>query len=275
MKRPLLISLTLLAGVGAIASRAEAQEAGYAASVFEPSERGSDWFANESNDYRGKLRLALGAVGDYGYRTVIGDHNPDRSIRSSLLRNQVLVHAGFSLIMADRLRLAVSVPVMLHAFGHPATRNGVDYAPPVHQQGVGDIRTSLDLRIAGEYGDPISLAVGASLFIPVGQRDQFTGDDVTRFAPHLDIAGDADMFAYAFRGGFEYRKLRIKYIDTELGNTITFGGAVGLRGRPVPVVVGGHLAHAVGIDLLQQVAVGIVPGARLIAEGIHRHPRAP
>src|SRR5207302_9612962 len=126
-------------------------------------------------------RLALGVVGDYGYRGVIGDHNPDGSIRASLLRNQVLVHAGFSLIIADGLRLGLSVPVMLYAFGHPATRNGIDYLPPAHQQSVGDIRTSLDLRIAGQYGDPFSLAVGGSLFIPLGQRDQFTGADVTRF----------------------------------------------------------------------------------------------
>src|SRR4051812_1449160 len=108
MKRSLLLSLALCAGIGAAAPHAAAQEPGYAASVFEPSERGSDWFANESNDYRGKLRLALGAVGDYGYRVVIGDHNPDGTIRASLLRNQVLIHTGFALVIADRLRLGLS-----------------------------------------------------------------------------------------------------------------------------------------------------------------------
>jgi OOP family OmpA-OmpF porin len=248
MKRPLLISLTLLAGVGAASPNAAAQEAGYAASVFEPSERGSDWFANESNDYRGKLRLALGVVGDYGYRSVIGSRNTDHSIRASLLRNQVLVHAGFSLVIVDRLRLSLSLPVQLYAFGHPATRNGVSYLPPVHQQGVGDIRTSLDLRIAGEYGDPLSLAVGASLFIPVGRRDDFTGDDVTRFTPHLDIAGDAGAFAYAVRGGYELRKQGITYIDTRLGNTITFGGAVGVRFADKRVLIGPELYGRTGIS---------------------------
>jgi outer membrane protein OmpA-like peptidoglycan-associated protein len=241
MKRPVLFSIGLLAGIATLGSHAAAQEAGYAASVFEPSERGSDWFANESNDYRGQLRLALGAVGDYGYRDVIGARNPDSSVRASLLRKQVFVHAGFSLVIVDRLRLAVSVPVQLHADGHPATRNGVDYLPPVHQQSVGDIRTSLDLRIAGVYGDPITVAVGASLFIPIGQREQFTGDETTRFAPHLNIAGDADWFAYALRGGFEYRPLDLRYIDTELGNTITFGGAVGARIADKRILIGPEL----------------------------------
>ncbi len=242
MKRPLLIPLTLLAGVSATAQHAKAQEQpGYAASVFEPSERGSDWFANESNDYRGKLRLALGAVGDYGYRSVIGARNPDKTIRASLLRNQVLVHAGFSLLIAERVRLAMSIPVQLHAFGHPATRNGIDYLPPVHQQSAGDIRASLDLRLAGEYGGPISLAVGGSVFFPLGQREQFTGDGVTRFAPHLNIAGDAGAFAYALRGGYEYRELRLNYIDTQLGDTITFGGAVGVRFADKRVLLGPEL----------------------------------
>jgi OmpA-OmpF porin, OOP family len=254
MKRSLLISLTALAAVAASTTKAAAQEPGFAASVFEPSERGSDWLANESNDYRGKLRLALGAVGDYGYRSVIGSRNADHSIRASLLRKQVLVHAGFSLLLAERLRLGLSIPVQLHADGHPATRNGVDYRPPVHQQSAGDIRASLDLRLAGEYGDPLSVAIGASVFFPLGQREQFTGDDVTRFAPHLNIAGDAGMFAYALRGGFEYRKLRIRYIDTELGNTITFGGAAGVRFADRRVLIGPEIY-----------------GRTIIEDGAHRH----
>jgi outer membrane protein OmpA-like peptidoglycan-associated protein len=237
MKRPLLISLTLLAGTTA-ASQVAAQEAGYAVSVFEPSERGSDWFANESNDYRGQLRLALGAVGDYGYRGLVGQRHADNSIHASVLRNQVLVHAGFSLIIAERLRLAASMPIQLHAYGREATRNGEVFLPPQHQQTVGDIRTSLDLRVAGEYGEPISLAVGASLFIPLGQREDFTGDDVARFAPHLNIAGDIGMFAYSARGGFEYRPLDITYMDTQLGNTMTFGGAAGLRFADKRVLIG-------------------------------------
>ncbi|HYQ14156.1 MAG TPA: OmpA family protein [Polyangiaceae bacterium] len=241
MKRPLL-SLSLLAGIGSLAPHAAAQEQpGYAASVFEPSERGSDWFANESNDYRGKFRLSLGAVGDYGYRSVIGARNPSGTIRESVLRNQVLVHAGFALIMGDRVRLGLSIPVQLHAFGHTATRGGVDYLAPVHQQSAGDVRASLDLRLAGTYGDPITLAIGASVFFPLGQREQFTGDEVVRFAPHLNIAGDAGVFAYAIRGGYEYRPLDVTYIDTHLGDTITFGGALGVRVIDERLLIGPEL----------------------------------
>jgi outer membrane protein OmpA-like peptidoglycan-associated protein len=253
MKRPLL-SLAVLAGIGAFAPTAAAQKPGFAASVFEPSERGSDWFANESNDYRGKFRLAVGAVGDYGYRSVIGARNPSGSIAASVLRNQVLVHAGFSLIMADRLRLGLSIPVQLHAFGHSVTRDGVEYLAPVHQQSAGDIRASLDLRVAGVYGDPITLAIGGSVFFPLGQREQFTGDEVVRFAPHLNIAGDAGAFAYAVRGGYEYRRLGVTYIDTHLGDTITFGGAAGLRFADKRLLIGPELY-----------------GRTIIEDGVHHH----
>ena len=281
MKKRILISLSVLAGVGLTAQRAEAQLApgevpGYAASVFEPSERGSDWFANESNDYRGKFRLAFGAVGDYSYRGLIGAFNPDGTVRSSVLRNQVLLHTGASLVLADRLRLGLSLPLQLYADGHPLRVNGSTFVGPLHEQSVGDIRASVDVRVAGEYGDPITLAVGGSLFIPLGQRESFNGDDVTRFAPHVNIAGDAGMFAYSMRGGYELRPLREDYIDTRLGSNITFGGAAGLRfankmilvgpelyGRTTVSNAGGADRHDTPIELLMGAHFNVASGFRI------------
>ena len=279
MKYRALISTAVLATVATTAQRANAQEhPGYAASVFEPSERGSDWFANESNDYRGKFRLAVGAVGDYSYRPVIGTYNADGTVRASVLRDQMLLHAGASLLLADRLRIGLSLPVQLAADGHPATKNGVTYAPPVHDQGVGDIRASVDLRVLGEYGEPITVAVGGSLFIPLGQRDSFTGDDVTRFAPHLNIAGDVGMFAYAARGGYELRPLREDYIGTRLGSNITFGGAAGIRFLDKKILVGpelygrttvsnsdGEQEHGTPIELLLGMHFKVASGFRVNA----------
>ena len=281
MKYRFLISAAVLATVGTTAHRANAQLApgeqpGFAASVFEPSERGSDWFANESNDYRGKFRLALGAVGDYSYRGVIGAYNADGTVRSSLLRNQVLLHTGASLVLADRLRLGLSLPLQLYADGHPLRTGAVTNVGPLHEQSVGDIRASVDLRVAGEYGDPITLALGGSLFIPLGQRESFNGDDVTRFAPHVNIAGDAGMFAYAVRGGYELRPLREDYVDTRLGSTITFGGAAGLRFADKKILVGPELygrtivsnadgagRHDTPIELLMGAHFNVADGFRI------------
>ncbi len=243
MKRRFSISSLCMLAAFTFASSASAQLApgevpGFAASSFEPSERGSDWFANESNDYRGKFRFAFGAVGDYSYRGLIGSYNPDGTVRASTLRNQMLLHAGGSLLIADRLRLGLSLPLQLYADGHPAQVNGVTYVGPLHEQSVGDIRASVDLRVAGEYGDAFTVAVGGSLFIPLGQRESFNGDDVTRFSPHLNIAGDIGMFAYALRGGYELRPLRTDYIDTRTGSAINFGGAAGVRFADKKILVG-------------------------------------
>jgi OOP family OmpA-OmpF porin len=260
MKRRLSISLAALSSFTAVLASSQTAHAqlapgevpGYAVSSFEPSERGSDWFANESNDYRGKFRLAVGAVADYSYRGVVGSYNADGLARASVLRNQLLLHTGASLVLADRLRIGLSVPIQLFADGHaspqPPVAGGPNYVGPLHEQSLGDIRGSLDLRLAGQYGDAITLAIGGSLFVPTGQRESFDGDDVTRFSPHVNIAGDMGMFAYALRGGYELRPLRVTYIDTRTGSAIDFGGAAGIRFADKHILVGPEIYGRTGVS---------------------------
>ena len=59
------------------------------------------------------------AVGDCSYRGVIGALNPDGTARASTLRNPMQIHTGLSLVLAERLRLGVSVPIRVSADGHP------------------------------------------------------------------------------------------------------------------------------------------------------------
>jgi OOP family OmpA-OmpF porin len=230
MRRHLVVASTV-AALGAAASPANAQpvQSGYASDNFEPSERGSDWFANESLDLRGSFRFALGAVGGYGYRGIIGTYNDDGTVGASVLRDQSVVHIGAAFVLLDRVRVGLSLPTVLHAFGHTAFVGGFQYPGPAHEQSVGDLRISADLRVLGEYGDPFTAAVGASVFAPIGQRDSFDGDEAGRFAPHLLLAGDAGMIAYAARAGYQWRDLNADYIDTRIGSTFQFAGAVGVR----------------------------------------------
>ncbi len=237
--RSTLSAACAIATVSTSASVVGAQtQTGYAASSFEPSERGSDWFANESLDLRGNFRPAIGIVGDYGYRSVISNYAPDGTILASVVRNQVLVHPGASFVLFDRLRLGLSLPIALYNFGHQGFVGGVTYPPPANQQGVGDLRVSLDVRLLGTYGDAFTLAAGASVFAPIGSRDAYTGDEVVRLAPRIMAAGDVGDFAYAVRVGYQYRDLTDKFLDSQLGSTFTFGGAVGVRVLDKKLLIG-------------------------------------
>ena len=204
-------------------------QTGYKSNNFEPSERGSDWFANESLDLRGSFRPAIGVVGDYGYRGVIAAYNSEGSVVASTVRNQAIIHPGASMVFWDRLRIGLDLPIQVFAHGHETAVGGVLYPPPANEQSIGDLRVSADLRLVGVYGDAFTLAAGGSVYAPTGQRDSYTGDEVWRLAPHVLVAGDVGQIAYAARVGYEYRNLTENYLDTRLGSTVTFGGAVGVR----------------------------------------------
>jgi len=99
------------AAVGAWSSHAGAQTApGFALDRFEPSETGSEWFANDTLDMRGNWRPALGVVADYGYKPYVL-LNPDGSENTAVITDQMVLHVGGSLVLLDRLRLAVSLPI--------------------------------------------------------------------------------------------------------------------------------------------------------------------
>ena len=229
---------TVTVGVTSVTPAHAQQVDGYASSNFEPSERGSDWFANESLDLRGSFRPAIGIVADYGYRGLIGKYNSDGTVNASVVRDQLFFHPGLSFSIADRLRVGISMPVAAYGFGHQADYPPVSYLPPARDTSIGDLRVSLDLRMFGEYGDAMTAAIGVSAFAPTGDRDTFTGDGVARVQPHLLVAGDLGPFAYAMRAGYEYRDLRADYIDTRLGSTFNFGGAAGFRFADKKILIG-------------------------------------
>ncbi len=214
--------------VATAASDARAQQQGFTASHFEPSERGSDWFANESLDLRGKFRPAIGVVGDYSYRGLVA-YNPDGSIKNSIVEHALLTHVGASFVFVDRLRLSASIPFQLYGTGDSTDLNGVRYLSPKNEQGVGDLRAALDLRLLGEYGDAFTLGIGAQVFFPTGQQENYLSDGEFRIRPRAMVAGDIGIFTYAAQAGFFYTGRNERVSGTNLGNQLSLGGAIGLR----------------------------------------------
>ena len=236
MRPTIRFRAALLTGAVVLASASTSNPAraqGFALDRFEPSERGSEWFYNDTLDLRGHARPAIGLVGDYGYKPLVV-YNADGSERGAIVRHQLFAHLGGSLVLWDRVRLGLNLPFALYQTGDSPSTAGVSAASP--GSAVGDLRLSADLRLFGEAGDVITGAVGFALYMPTGSRDNFTSDHTFRFAPRAAIAGDVPLaddvaFAYGARLAFDYRDLTDTFAGTTnpLGSEFLIGASAGVH----------------------------------------------
>jgi OOP family OmpA-OmpF porin len=229
-------SLTLLL---ALTSAETASAQGFALDRFDPSERGSEWFVMDTLDLRGMARPAFGIVGEWGYKPlVVYDANGDEV--ASIVEHQVFVHAGASFAIADRFRMAANLPIGVYQTGDRAVSRGQTFNPP--ESAIGDLRLSGDLRLIGKYGEAFNSAIGASVYLPTGSKNEFTSDGNVRVQPHLLISGDISAFAYAARLGFNIRPLDDKFADGKpLGSELTGGLSAGIRVANKKLLIGPEL----------------------------------
>jgi OOP family OmpA-OmpF porin len=209
---------------------------GVALDRFNPSERGSDWFALDSLDLRGVVRPAIGIIGDYGYRPLVL-YNPDGSIGSEIIRDQLIAHVGAALNLWERVRLAVDLPIAAWQDGTGGTLDGVTY-PAATSGKVGDTRLAVDLRLVGRYGDPITIAIGGQVFLPTGDQGSYLSDGAVRLLPRLQIAGDAGPIAYALSGGYMYHAEGSSFAGYPLGGEVVGAAALGVRALDHALLIG-------------------------------------
>ncbi len=220
----------------AIETSAFAQQTGFAIDRFEPSERGSQLFVNDTLDFRGDLRPALGAVLDYGYKPLVV-YDTAGNERSAIVRHQLFTHVGGSLVLADRVRFALNLPIALYQDGESTVVNGEAFKGS-DKAAIGDVRLAADVRILGEHGDAFTFAAGLRAWLPSGQRSQFTGDGSTRLAPQAMIAGDVSAFTYAARLAIVYRARDDAYAGSDLGSELLGSAGVGLSALEKKLVIG-------------------------------------
>lgn len=239
MTRSLRSSLPVLGLALLTLSPAVASAQGFALNRFDPSERGSDWFAVESLDLRGHMRPAVGVVGDWGYKPlVLYDANGDE--RAAIVEHQIFAHLGASLVMFDRVRFGVNLPLAAYQSGEAGTVQNSTFDSS-NSTTVGDARIGADARIVGEYGDPVTLAGGLQVHLPTGSQDSFTGDGNVRVTPRVMAAGDIGMFTYAARLGFVYRANDDAIGGIPKGSELSFGAAAGVRLLEKKLTVGPEL----------------------------------
>jgi OOP family OmpA-OmpF porin len=205
---------------------AKAQATGFALDRFVPSPAGSMWFTLDSLDMRGGGRPAVAFTGDLAYKA-LAIYNPQGSTQNVIVDEQLFLHAAASLVLVDRLRFAVDLPVAVYQHGGSGTLDGIAYQGP-NQPALGDLRLDADVRLFGEYGDPITMALGMQLFLPTGNRSLYAGDGGVQLAPHLLAAGQIGIFTYAASLGLLYHTQNEEYAGTPVGGELTMSGSAGL-----------------------------------------------
>ena len=227
-------SSALLAVV--IPGRANAQATGFAIDRFEPAERGSQFFVLDNLDLRGSGRPALGAVLDYGYKPLVA-YDLNGNERSALVRHQAWLHLGGSIVLADRVRLALNVPLAVYQDGDATSLNGQSFKPS-DKPAIGDIRLAADVRLVGTKTDPFTLAVGLRAWLPTGPSEQFAGDGSLRLAPQVLAAGDLGVVTYAARLALVYRGRNDAFGGTDLGSEMVGAIGAGLKTSDGRFVIG-------------------------------------
>ncbi len=223
----LLIAFTTAAAL-ATTSRSFAQSAtGFGINRYNPAERGSNWHSNESLDLRGGFRWAAGLTFDYAGRPLAA-YNGDDTLRGSVVSSQSFLHLGGNVVFLDRFRVGLNAPFAITNEGSAVTVGGIPYATPSTRR-IGDMRLGVDVRLLGEYGDPLTIAFGTQLFFPTGSQDSYTGDGSVRVQPRVLVAGDAGLFGYSARVGFEYRPTQAGYPLGAAGSELSFGAAAGVK----------------------------------------------
>ncbi len=226
--------------LAATPSRAQPTASGFALDRFNPSERGSEWFALDSLDIRGHLRPAIGLVGELAYNPLV-IYNADGSTRATPVQYQLILHPGASLVLWDRLRVGFDLPIAAYQNGNNGTVSGVAY-PGDTSAGIGDLRLGADVRLLGEYGDVFRLAAGAQVFVPIGSQSGYLSDGSVRIIiPRVQAAGDVGLFSYAANLGFNYRNDTANFGGTGLGSEFVFGASAGIHALDRKLMVGPEL----------------------------------
>jgi outer membrane protein OmpA-like peptidoglycan-associated protein len=200
---------------------------GFAIGKYQPAASGSDWFASESLDLRGSARPAAGVVLDLGYEPLVS-YDADGSEGAAVIAAQVLAHLGGGIVLADKFRFGLSIPVLLANDGERVRAVQGEYEAGAGPA-LGDLRVSADVLLVGMYGRPLSLALGAHLFVPTGSQSAYTSDGTVRALPRLMAAGEIGDFVYAAHAGVHIRPHSRDFTDTKLGHELVVGAAAGIR----------------------------------------------
>jgi OOP family OmpA-OmpF porin len=217
MRRNILATVALVASVSATAQDVEAQEPNPALSLnqYEHPMSGDAFFGVPAPWVGGHVVPRAMLTFDYAKDPlVLVDEND--VVQSSPVSSQIFLHFGASFALWSRLMLSVDMPVAVSqsSAGDDAFLTGSNGAAP------GDLRFGLRGNLFGEYYDPFQIGIGAYLYTPTGNDEEFTGEGAVYGQPHVVFGGRTDFLVYSAKAG-----ALVKGSDNP--NTFTFGLGVG------------------------------------------------
>lgn len=200
---------------------------GFALNRFEPAERGSEWFALDSVNEAGHVRPAFGLTLDYARKPLILADAYDNEV-VGLVDNQLYAHLGGSVVVLDRLRLGVNIPLLLVNNGEGGYVGGTNFQLK-EGASVGDLRVAADYRFWGDLGGKARLSGGVRIHLPTGSTVAFSGDGKFRLTPQVMFGGDYERFTYGARAGLGLRFLDGDFAGETFNAELQIGLAAGYR----------------------------------------------
>src|SRR5687768_9292582 len=215
----------MLAAAGVLFATAARAE-GTTLNRFDPSERGGRWFAADSLSVGSDVPWAVGAVLDVAHEPLVALDEHGRKVAAPV-KDQFFTHLGASATLAERVRVALNLPVLVASRTSAFERGGVALTPS-DGAALGDLRLAGDVLLLGEHDEPFTLASGLALYLPTGSPDALTSDGAVRLKPRAQAAGRLGAFVYAAQVNVHLRASSSDFEGEARGTEVGLVGAVGL-----------------------------------------------
>lgn len=254
---------TALAALIWLSGDARAQQAaGFAVDRFEPAAPGSRFLSLESLDFDGHLRPAAGLVSAWAWKPLVVYDGQSNQV-AALVAQQLVEHVQGAVLLWNRARLDLDLPVPLAHSGTSTVVGGQTYGAP-EGNGIGDLRLGAAARLYARRDGAFTAAVGAQLFLPTGDTKAFSSDGGVRFWPQLLAAGRRDRLTWAGRFGVHIRPRNACNCDLSPGSELTAGAggawhfvprfAAGAEMYLASAIAGGPFASRAGTSLEMMLA---------------------
>jgi hypothetical protein len=251
----------VLLSTSAYASGAHAQQPvqGFRVERFYPSAPGGGWFVMDDLDLYGGLGGVAAVTTGYSLKPL---RITDGTQHLAVVSDQVFTDFGFA-ITFDRLRLYLNLEVPLFLTGQSGTVGGYAFSAPSIDPGpnpdtLSDARIGFDARLVGDKASPFRLGMGAQLFVPSGNREDYDSDATYRMMFRMLAAGDAGLLTYAGQLGVHFRRLNdAPAPGSPEGSEVLFGAAAGAK---IPLGETGGTALVVGPEVYGESALRALMG---------------